>query len=203
VSAQYLLCLPKEFGKISERRWPVLLFLHGSGERGTDLDLVKRHGPPKLIEEGQDFDFIVVSPQCPQNEDWSVDVLDALLGEIIQTYTVDEDRIYLTGLSMGDRGVWDFAIAYPGRFAAIAPICGRVGRNNLEKACRLRHLPTWVFHGAKDSVVLLSESETMVKALQHCGASVKFTVYPGAGHDSWTETYNNPDLYRWFLEQKR
>ena len=99
--------------------------------------------------------------------------------------------------------VWNWAIAYPDRFAAIAPVCGRVDRNNPGKACRIKHVPTWVFHGAKDPVVPISESETMAEALKRCGGTVRFTVDLEGGHDVWTETYNNPELYRWFLEQRR
>ena len=166
VSAEYLLYLPKEYGvskppRGKQRKWPLLLFLHGSGERGSDLELVKRHGPPKLIEQGKGFEFVVVSPQCPAGEDWSTDMLNALLDEIIATYSVDENHIYATGLSMGGTGVWDLAIAFPDRFAAIAPVCGKVDRNNPGKACRIKSLPIWVFHGAKDDVVPISDSEKL------------------------------------------
>ena len=122
------------------------------------------------------------------------------LDEIVSRYRIDEDRIYLTGLSMGGYGTWALAIAYPDRFAAIAPICGG-GR--ADQVARISHVPTWVFHGALDSGVPLSRSVTMVDALKKAEGNVKFTIYPNAKHDSWTETYNNPELYGWFLEQKR
>lgn len=149
VWAHYLLYLPSEYRKDPVRKWPLILFLHVSGERGADLELVKRHGIPKLIEEGREFEFIAVSPQCPEGEDWSRETLNALLEEVIAKYSVDEDCISATGLSMGGWAVWNWAIAYPDRFAAIAPVCGRVDRNNPGKACRIKHVPTWVFHGAK------------------------------------------------------
>ena len=107
-------------------------------------------------------------------------------------------RIYLTGLSMGGYGTWSLAIAYPGRFAAIAPVCGG---SEPFFAGRIKDIPAWIFHGAKDSVVPVSKSEEMVNALKKHGSNVKFTVYPEAKHDSWTATYNNPELYEWFLKQ--
>lgn len=198
LEGQYLLYLPEEYG--GQEKWPLLLFLHGAGERGADINLVKVHGPPKLIEEGKDFPAIVVSPQCPKGQFWSVEFLDDLLDEIVQRYKTDEDRIYVTGLSMGAYGTWSLALEYPHRFAAIAPICGG---SNPVLAHLIQHLPIWVFHGAKDKVVTLENSQEMVDALKKLKADVKFTIYPDAGHDSWTETYNNPDFYNWLFCQKR
>lgn len=199
VSGRYLLYLPDDY-QTRRQKWPLLLFLHGRGEAGSDLEKVKVHGPPKLIAAGKSFPFIVASPQAPEGEWWSTDMLHGLLDEIVGNYRVDQERIYVTGLSMGGFGTWALAQRYPRRFAAIAPICG--GGNPAE-ACAIKHLPVWVFHGAKDNVVPLEYSEAMVKALERCGGKVKFTVYPDAGHDAWTETYNNPELYEWLLKQRR
>lgn len=196
LSANYLLYLPPNYSE-SDNEFPLVLFLHGAGERGTDIEKVKVHGLPRLINEGKDFPFIVVSPQCPENMFWNTDLLSALLDEVEANYRVDKNRIYVTGLSMGGHGTWSLAIAQPNRFAAIAPICGW---SNPTVACTIKNVPIWVFHGAKDMVVPLSASEQMVEKLKSCGADVKFTIYPEAGHDSWTETYNNDELYSWFLE---
>lgn len=198
VSGQYLLYLPENYE--DQESWPLMLFLHGAGERGDDLNLVKVHGPPKLIEEGKHFPFIVVSPQVPAGEWWKTPFLDALLDEVIEQYNVDEDRIYVTGLSMGGFGTWELAMHYPNRFAAIAPICGG---GNAFLACALRDVPIWNFHGEDDQVVPLDQSQAMVDALQRCNGNVRFTIYPETGHDSWTETYDNPELYEWFLKHKR
>lgn len=201
VHLQYLTYLPLDYDKDPAEKWPLVLFLHGAGECGTDLDKVKVHGPPKLIAQGKQFPFIVVSPQCPSTKDWwSVDPLVALLDEVEKTYRVDLDRVYLTGLSMGGYGTWSLACAHPERFAAIAPICGG-GLPRL--APNLKGLGIWVFHGAQDPTVNLSESQEMVDALNAAGIEVRFTVYPNAGHDSWTETYDNPELYKWLLSHKR
>ncbi|HEX2911843.1 MAG TPA: prolyl oligopeptidase family serine peptidase [Chloroflexia bacterium] len=196
----YLLYLPKDYNdRSAEKRWPLLFFLHGSGERGDNLEIVKNYGLPKLIEQGQDFPFIVVSPQCPANRRWIdiLDVLDGLYADILENYRIDTDRVYLTGLSMGGQGVWYWTIAQPERFAAIAPVCGR---SNPGKAEVIRAVPAWVFHGAKDEVVPASESFRMVEALKKAGADVRMTLYPETGHNSWNEAYDTPELYSWLLE---
>ena len=198
VTMKYLLYLPKDYEQ--KPAWPLLLFLHGSGEKGDDLNLVKKHGPPKLIEEGKEFPFIVVSPQCPSRKSWEPFELSALLDEMVEKYKVDQDRIYVTGLSMGGFGTWALAAHTPNRFAAIVPICGGGDPNRVR---RLAHIPVWVFHGAKDPTVPLEMSQKMVEALKKSGGNPKFTIYPEAGHDSWTEAYNDPQLYEWLLQQKR
>ncbi|GCE14575.1 prolyl oligopeptidase family serine peptidase [Tengunoibacter tsumagoiensis] len=196
----YLLTLPA--GYTSEQRYPLVLFLHGAGERGNDVNKLKIHGLPREIEEGQSFPFITVAPQCPAGSWWTVELeaLTALLNFIEETYAVDPDRIYLTGMSMGGMGTWALSMALPERFAALLPICGG---NNPDTVDRIKHIPVWAFHGAKDDVVPLEASTKMVEALRAAGGNVKFTIYPEADHDSWTETYKNPAIYSWLLAQKR
>ena len=207
LSANYLLYLPPDYKAQAKNRWPLMLFLHGAGERGTNLSAVAVHGPPKLVKQRRDFPFIIVSPQCPAGERWSNETLLALLEDITRKYRVDTNRIYLTGLSMGGYGTWSLGIAHPNKFAAIAPICGGgetipILIANTAKKEQLKSLPVWAFHGAKDPVVKLEESEKLVEALKRIGSrNVELTVYPEATHDSWTETYNNPKLYEWFLSQ--
>jgi predicted peptidase len=198
VQMNYLLYLPNDYDK--QEAWPLMLFLHGAGERGDDVEMVKKHGPPKLIAEGKDFPLIVVSPQCAKDRQWEPIELMALLDEIGGRYKVDVDRIYLTGLSMGGFGTWRLAAFAPDKFAAIAPICGG-GEKYWAK--QIVHLPTWAFHGAKDAVVPLERSQIMIDELNKNGGHPKLTIYPDAGHDSWTETYDNPEFYKWLTEQKR
>ncbi|MCW4011906.1 MAG: alpha/beta hydrolase-fold protein, partial [Candidatus Bathyarchaeota archaeon] len=135
---KYLLYLPKGYSE--EEKYPLLVFLHGAGERGDDLELVKIHGPPKLIEAGHDFPFIVVSPQVSLDEWWSPDTVVWLTKEIMENYSVDTERIYLTGLSMGGFGTWHTATKYPEMYAAIAPICGG---GDPTKAHRIKDVPVW------------------------------------------------------------
>ena len=195
----YLLFLPATYA-VHPQRWPLMLFLHGAGERGDDLQLVKRHGVAKIVEEQPAFPLLVVSPQCPPTEAWAPEPLLALLDDIEQHYDVDPERLYVTGLSMGGFGTWAVAIAAPDRFAAIAPICGG---GDPSRVGVLRHLPVWAFHGARDPIVPLQRTVEMVEALRQCGGNVRFTVYPEAGHDAWTATYANPELYAWFLAHTR
>lgn len=195
----YLLYLPQEYAKDTIRRWPLLLFLHGSGEKGDDLEKVKKHGPPRLIAQGRQYPFIVVSPQAGQSGWQSQDLYD-LVQDCKRRYRVDPDRVYLTGLSMGGFGTWDLALRHPEEFAAIVPICGG---GDTTDAWKLRNMPVWCFHGAKDSTVPIIRDQQMVRAVGRYNPSVKFTVYPEAGHDSWTVTYNNDSLYTWLLGQKR
>jgi predicted peptidase len=209
LSLQYLLFTPKGYDPKGAKQWPLILFLHGAGERGTNLQQVTVHGPPKIVKSRPDFPFLVASPQCPNDEIWSNEAVLALLDEVIAKQRVDTNRVYLTGLSMGGFGSWSLALSNPERFAAVAPICG--GGNPLDallasrkKAAALKGLPFWAFHGAKDPVVKLEESQRMVAALKKAGVKeVELTVYPEAEHDSWTETYNNEKLYEWFLKHER
>jgi predicted peptidase len=204
VRTKYLLHLPDGY-RGGKSKWPLMLFLHGAGERGDDLDEVAVHGPPKLVSsEAQSLPFVLVSPQCPGDDWWSstprIRALGRLVDDIVSRYRIDRSRIYVTGLSMGGFGTWSLAMAYPRKFAAIVPICGG---GNPAKASSIVHIPTWVFHGAKDQTVPVKRSREMVNALRRAGGKPKLTVYPDAGHDSWTATYNNPALYRWLLKQSR
>jgi predicted peptidase len=210
VKADYLLFLPEGYGAEASKRWPLILFLHGAGERGTNVWLVTTHGPPKIDTATPDFPFIVVSPQCPPGEKWSDDLLLALLDEIEATYPVDLHRVYLTGLSMGGFGTWSLGLRHPERFAAMAPICGggdfiTPWVTERERKESLDSLPIWVFHGAKDPVVPLVESQRMVDYLKNRFGvrDVKLTIYPDAQHDCWTQTYANPELFTWFLQHSR
>ena len=201
--------MPKGYKADGGKKWPLIFFLHGAGERGSDVWKVAVHGPPKIVKEKKDFPFVVISPQCPDGKTWDSDSLLALLDDVVAKYQVDKTRIYLTGLSMGGYGAWSLGIAHPERFAAIAPICGGgqtigVKLASREKGPALKSLGVWAFHGAKDPTVKVEESERMVEELKKSGCTdVQLTVYPEAKHDSWTETYNNPKLYEWFLEHER
>jgi predicted peptidase len=199
---RYLLYLPTGYDRDSGKKWPLILYLHGIGERGSRLSLLKKHGIPKVVENDGNLPFITISPQCPDDTFWfdHYDKMKALIEEVVRTYDVDVNRIYLTGNSMGGYGTWALAMKYPDRFAAIAPICGG---GIPEQVCVLKDVPVWAFHGEKDDLVKLSEGQKMVDALKACGGNVRFTVYEGVGHDSWTMTYENPELYEWFLKQTR
>lgn len=195
----YLLYLPRNYGQPNER-FPLLLFLHGSGERGQEISLVKKHGPPKLLEQGQHLPFVVVSPQCPAEQRWDTQMLFGLLDDLSSRYAIDPTRVYVTGLSMGGFGTWDLVAAAPKRFAAAVPICGYA---EPWVATPASEIPTWIIVGDRDSPKLAGNSRIMASALQALGADVKFTVMHGVGHDSWTQSYATPELYEWLLRHRR
>lgn len=205
----YLITFPEGYAKAGRKVWPLIVFLHGAGERGSRLEKLKLHGLPKLARQGRALPFIVVSPQCPANQVWDDEAVLALVDSIIAKHQVETTRVYLTGLSMGGYGTWSLAATHPERFAAVAPICGGGNLINLllaegKQKSALKSLGVWAFHGGKDSVVPVGESERMIQALKKLGhPDPRLTIYPHADHDSWTETYNNPELYAWFLKHRR
>ncbi|MEM1135393.1 MAG: PHB depolymerase family esterase [Bacteroidota bacterium] len=200
VAVKYYLYLPEGYEN-SQEQFPLLLFLHGGGESGDSLQLVLKHGIPKLIAAGKKFPFIVLSPQNPgKKKFWDDVVVNELLDKIIATHKVDKNRIYATGMSRGAYGTWRLAMQHPDKFAAIAPVCGAVPASY---AMWIKHIPTWVFHGAKDPVIAVSESADIVEHINRLGGDAKLTVYSDAGHNAWTATYNNPELYEWLLSHTK
>lgn len=197
---RYLLSLPEQYDADTAKRWPLVLFLHGSGEAGTDVQKVKVNGPPKQAGEGRKFPFILVSPQAEPHEGWDHSMLYKLLQHIKAKYRVNNAKVYVTGLSMGGYGTWELAMKYPEEFAAIAPVCGG---GDSSRAWRLRHIPIWNFHGAKDDAVFPIESEKMVTAARRYNSNVKYTLYPEANHNSWDSAYKGDMLYNWLLEQSK
>ncbi|HUI70248.1 MAG TPA: prolyl oligopeptidase family serine peptidase [Spirochaetia bacterium] len=201
VTVRYLLYLPGSYSSNERKKWPLILFLHGSTEKGSDVQIVKRSGLPAYLEQLRGFPFIVISPQLDADQErWDPTEIKMLLDAVLPGLRVDRDRIYLTGWSLGANGVWRMAIKYPYLFAAIAPIAGW-GDTNGAKA--LKNTPTWVFHGAKDTNVPPGESSSMVEALRKEGAKVRFTLYPDLDHECWMLTYQNDKLYDWFLQHRR
>jgi len=213
-SLDYFVFLPKEYTEQSDKKWPIIVFLHGLGERGThELDKLKIHGPLKIAEKNPDFNFIVVAPQCPPDQWWtqaSADALNTMLDKVLaDVKNADSKRVYLTGLSMGGMGTYEWAMNNPERFAAAAPICGagiyqKCWGFPADKAEKFRTLPFWVFHGDADTAVEIKYDNIMVKGLRAFGVKeLNYTIYPGVGHDCWTRTYENPELYKWFLKHSR
>lgn len=195
---KYLIYTPKE--KPASGKYPLLLFLHGSGERGNDLKLLQRYSLLSFYKDTAKFPFLLIMPQCPAGQRWSTEILIRLLDEIEKKYPIDKEREYLTGLSMGGFGCWALAKVAGDRFAAMAPVCGGGDTINI---CMARHIPTWAFHGTKDTDVPVAQSIKMVKALQDNGGQATLTLYEGMGHNSWDSAYADPRLYEWFLKHKR
>ncbi len=207
----YYAYLPENHYYRPTQTFPLLIFLHGSGEKGngtTELNRVLVHGPPKLINAGQALAFITISPQLPSAQGgWSVGLIDELIARARADYRVDTTRIYVTGLSMGGYGTWAYALARPNVVAAVVPIAGA---GNLGAACAMKNVPAWAFHGEADGTVSDSGSVQMVRAINAClpgpAVAAKLTLYPGVGHDSWTRTYDGTaghDVFGWMLQYHR
>lgn len=201
LTLNYMVYLPQSYDTI--KKFPLILSLHGSGERGNNIDSVKKWGIHKMLRENDDFPFVVVSPQCPNGEIWEMhfNVLKDLLDEIENNYNIDNERIYLTGYSLGGYGTWNFAILNPEIFSAIVPISG--GAVSPQKSFNLRNLPIWVAHGDADTVVQFEESKRIVDYLKIYNSNIIFKVYKGAGHEVCTTAYEEPGLFEWLIKQKR
>ncbi len=184
----------------SRQDWPLVVFLHGSGERGDDLARVTAHGLPKLAARGANYPFVLVSPQLPDGLRWEASVLHAMLACLRAGLRIDADRVTATGLSLGGYGVWDWATGYPNDLAGIAPVCGA---GEPEDQCRMVHVPVRAYHGADDDVVPLAAQQASIDALRACGGTVGFTVYPHVGHGAWEPAYQDPALVPWLMARRR
>lgn len=198
----YLLTTPSDFDEKNEHL-PVVLFLHGAGERGADEQTLRVHGIPKYFgadENYQGHRVITLSPQCPVGETWIhlTHLVKALLDDTVETYHADPNRLSITGISMGGHGTWDFLCTYPRLFAAAAPICG--GGPNWSICTPT---PVRAFHGDADDSVPLSCSLGMVDALNQHGGHAELTIYHNCGHDSWTRTYEQTDVIAWLIHAKK
>ena len=201
VSGDFLLYLPAGFDPHDAKKYPLLIFMHGSGESGHDLSRLKGQGPLMIVETQKNFPFILASPQAPESyAGFDPAVLNAMLDELIERLPIDVERVYLTGLSMGGEWSYGWASMNPGRFAAIAPISGAW---DTDAACALKDIPVWAFHGANDDIVPTADDQAMVEAINKCGGHARITIYPDVGHGAWIPAYADPHLYEWLLEHRR
>ncbi|MBT8442682.1 MAG: prolyl oligopeptidase family serine peptidase [Gammaproteobacteria bacterium] len=197
----YLVYLPKDYDAVQQdsTEWPVLFFLHGIVQSGNDLRMLPKYGPAQQIEAGRDFPFIVITPQMSAWS-WDVDATVAFIEHCIETYAIDPNRVYLSGVSLGGRGVWSVGAARPDLFAAIAPVAGW---GKQEEAEATAQIPAWIFHGEKDPLIWPSAAEKMHAAREAAGGNAELTLVPGAGHTIWDEVFAGDLLYEWMLAQSR
>jgi predicted peptidase len=213
----YRLLKPADYDP--KQKYPLVLFLHGAGERGTDNEKQLIHGVPEFAREEnrKKYPCFLIAPQCPENAkwvevDWSADshrqpaepsapmrLTLELLEALQKEFSIDARRIYVTGLSMGGYGTWDIVARRPELFAAAVPICGGADETT---AVKIANVPVWVFHGAKDGAVNVERSRRMVEALKKAGGHPKYTEYPEVGHDSWVRAYKDPEMFAWLFAQK-
>ena len=197
----YIQYLPKNFDKCE--KYPLVVFLHGAGERGSNLDDIAMHGYLQYVkEQGAEYPFIIIAPQCPDDKYWGcfTESLLSFLDWICESLPVDKSRVYLTGLSMGGTGTYMLAMAAPEKFAAIAPVCG-------SGVCwysgALKNVPTYIFHGDCDTVVPIYESITMLRNINLCGGNAKMQIFHGVGHNAWDFAYKGDKLYKWLLKHNK
>jgi len=199
----YLLYLPKDYSE-QTKSYPLVIYLHGGSQKGDDLNKLKSYGLPYLVDQGNEFDFIIVSPQCPDNKYWSSeDWFEPLYTKLLADYRVDVDRVYLTGISMGGYGTYIVAMDYPDKFAAIVPLCGGCNDSDTTRICHLKNTPIWAFHGTADDKIPLSETERIVDALNKCEGNIKFTKLEGEGHGIEYLYEKCSHIYEWMLKQNR
>jgi len=196
----YLVYLPSGYEREPSRRWPLVVFLHGMGERGGDIQRLRRTGLPRAVERRGNLAYVLVAPHCPDGTVWQPKLLGRLLDGVLESQRVDPRRVVLTGLSMGGMGTWRWGMDQPERFAALVPVCGGVAPSGVGA---LRDMPIWAFHGDADPVVPIDGHRRIVDAAKAAGARVRFTVYPGVGHNCWDRAYGDPSLEEWMLLQRR
>ena len=197
---EYLVRFPNDYEE--GKRYPVLIQIHGAGGRGFSYEEAKGHAFFTITEKMEDFPFVVAAPICPKADGTWFDYfqsLKSLIVEVIESDYADAERIYLMGGSMGGYTTWEISMSMPERFAAIVPICGGGLYWN---AGRLANVPAWAFHGALDKTVLPEESEKMVNAINKKGGNAKLTIYPENAHDAWSDTFSNPEVYKWLLSHR-
>jgi predicted peptidase len=199
VRSRYLLYLPWHYGD-KDTNWPLLLYLHGGMGRGDRFDKMAWYPVPKMMLRNDSLPFIVIAPQCPAGEMWTdAEMLVSLIQNVCDSFSVDTNRIYLAGYSMGGAGVWFVAYKYPEKFAALAPMSGWSLRFSAD---RLKELPVWVFHGAEDSLVPVSEAEAMIGELHELNAEVKTSIVAGRSHTP-PSIDEHKELFDWFLMHRR
>ncbi|MBO0698496.1 MAG: prolyl oligopeptidase family serine peptidase [Zavarzinella sp.] len=202
------------------KRYPLVIFLHGAGERGTDNEKQLIHGVPQFATKAnrEKYPCFLIAPQCPEGKrwvevDWSADrhtqpkepgevgrLTLGLIEKAVHDLPIDPKRVYITGLSMGGYGTWDLLARRPDLFAAAVPVCGGADEATAPK---IKDIPVWAFHGAKDAAVKPARSRNMIAALEKAGGTPKYTEYPDVGHDSWNPAYADPKLYEWLFAQKK
>lgn len=217
---RYTVYVPEDY--TADKQWPLIVFLHGAGERGDDNEAPRMQGIAEVIEKTPErVPAIVLIPQCPKDQIWNTrhDQLEALMATTRDEYNIDDARIYLTGLSMGGYGTWLWGALHTDTFAALIPICGGGDPHDIQKlldvgggnpygsmASRLRALatvPIWAFHGAEDEAVPVDRSRFMVEEIKKRGGNVKYTEYEGVGHNSWDKAYQESDAIEWLLKQRK
>lgn len=198
----YLLYLPAHYDQ--HKKYPLVIYLHGGSQKGEDPEKLKAYGLPYLVAKGRQFDFIIASPQCPENKYWSTDNwFEPLYKDLHTKYSIDSNRVYLTGVSMGGYGVYITAMDFPEKFAALLPLCGGCNDGDTSRICNLRNIPIWAFHGTADDQIDIKETVRIVEKLRTCHGHIKFTPLEKEGHGIQFLYEKKPEIYTWLLKQHK
>jgi predicted peptidase len=192
----YMIALPEAYESHTDSAFAVMIYLHGGSHRGNNLALLNEWGPPMLIAKGKKFPFIVVAPQCPSDKLWiQINWFEPLMQDLRKKYRIDTNNIFVTGISMGGFGTWQVAMDFPGKIAAIAPLCGSC-KDSLN-ICKIKNIPVWAFHGVNDGLVSVKHTDRLVNRLKACGGNVKYSRLENRHHGIWN-LYESDDIYDWF-----
>lgn len=203
VNYKHLTYLPKGYDKDTSK-YPLVIYLHGGSQKGNDLERLKVYGLPYLVDQGREFDFIMVAPQCPDGKYWSTENwFDPLYKEVISKYRVDKSRVYVTGISMGGYGTYIAALDHPEKIAAIVPLCGGVNDSDTSRICTLKDIPILTYHGTADEEISIQETERIAKALKRCSGNIIFNRLKDEGHGIQYLYETNPEIYQWLLKQSK
>lgn len=202
IETDYLIYFPPSYNTDSDKKWPLLIYLHGAGLEDRSIAGLKNDCLPYYLAKDMTIPFIVVSPVCKTNG-WNVTILNFLLEDILHKFNIDKDKVSITGHSMGGFGTWDWAETNPEKFAAIVPVSGCSNSRDEISAWKLRNMSIWVFHGETDNIVNIQCNEEMVNELRKFSQKVRFTIYPNRGHDTWEQTYRNDEMFKWLIDQDR
>jgi len=203
VNYKLLTYLPKNYDSDTSK-YPLVIYLHGGSQKGNDLEKLKIYGLPYLVDQGKEFDFVMVAPQCPEGRYWSTENwFDSLYNEVTLNYRIDKSRVYVTGISMGGYGTYITALDHPEKIAAIVPLCGGINDGDIFRICTLKNIPILTFHGTADDAISIHETERIEESLKKCNGDITFHRLEGEGHGIQYLYETKPEIYEWLLRQSK
>ena len=203
VNYKHLTYLPKNYNADTSK-YALVIYLHGGSQKGNDLEKLKVYGLPYLVDQGKEFDFVMVAPQCPEGRYWSTENwFDSLYNEVTSTHRIDKSRVYVTGISMGGYGTYITALDHPEKIAAIVPLCGGINDSDTTRICTLKDIPILTYHGTADNEISIHETERIEELLKKCNGNITFHRLKDEGHGIQYLYETKPEIYEWMLKQRK